>query len=89
MSRTLQCPVTPDHDKEAPNADTSEGETTLDASSAKLWKTEAQRWGNFYAKKRPPGADPFASQRSCWRKPRSKCDVTEYGDRFVHHDTVK
>lgn len=60
---------------------TGEGET-LDASSARLWKTESQRWGSFYTKKRPPGADPFSSQRSCWRKPRSKCDVTEYGDRF-------
>ncbi|CAN0391794.1 unnamed protein product [Pylaiella littoralis] len=54
----------------------------LDAGSAKLWKTESQRWGSFYVKKRPPGADPFSSQRSCWRKPRSKCDVTEYGDRY-------
>lgn len=57
----------------------------LDAGSAKLWKTESQRWGSFYVKKRPPGADPFSSQRSCWRKPRSKCDVTEYGDRFVYN----
>ncbi|CAM9232044.1 unnamed protein product [Hapterophycus canaliculatus] len=57
-------------------------EVALDASSAKLWKTESQRWGNFYTKKNPPGVDPFSSQRSCWRKPRSKCDVTEYGDRY-------
>lgn len=55
----------------------------IDASSAKLWDTEAQRWGNFYGKARPPGVDPFSSQRSCWKKPRSKCDVTEYGDRYV------
>ncbi|CAN0312328.1 unnamed protein product [Laminaria digitata] len=54
----------------------------IDASSAKLWETEAQRWGNFYGKARPPGVDPFSSQRSCWKKPRSKCDVTEYGDRY-------
>ncbi|CAM9338524.1 unnamed protein product [Ascophyllum nodosum] len=53
----------------------------LNAASAKLWKTEAQRWGSFYGE-RAPGTDPFTSQRSCWWKPRSTCDVTEYGDRY-------
>lgn len=76
------------HLQESPPAGASDMESkrsdgTIDASSANLWKTEAQRWGNFYTKKRPPGADPYSSQRSCWRKPRSKCDVTEYGDRLV------
>ncbi|CAN0279376.1 unnamed protein product [Ectocarpus sp. 12 AP-2014] len=71
----------PSRIREAEEGDNSD-EATLDASSAKLWKTESQRWGSFYAKKRPPGVDPFSSQRSCWRKPRSKCDVTEYGDRY-------
>lgn len=58
-----------------------DGGSVLDASSAKLWKTESQQWGAFYTQKRPPGVDPFSSQRSCWQKPRSKCDVTDYGDR--------
>lgn len=58
-----------------------DGMGELDANIAQLWKTEAQQWGSFYSQKRPPGADPFSSQRSCWQKPRSKCDVTEYGDR--------
>ncbi|CAM9358131.1 unnamed protein product [Choristocarpus tenellus] len=51
-----------------------------------LWTTQAQQWGSFYG--REDVADPFTSQRSCWRKPRSRCDVTEYADRYCEMTRV-
>ncbi|CAM9597148.1 unnamed protein product [Discosporangium mesarthrocarpum] len=45
-----------------------------------IWKTQSQAWGCFYGK--VGYVDEFTSQHSSWRKPRSRCDVTEYADRY-------